>query len=50
MRIRGIGEKVADCVLLFAYGKLEALPVDTHIKQIIQHYHIDDSFFENCVV
>jgi N-glycosylase/DNA lyase len=49
MRIRGIGEKVADCVLLFAYGKLEAFPVDTHIKQIIQHYHIDDSFFENCV-
>jgi N-glycosylase/DNA lyase len=48
MRIRGIGEKVADCVLLFAYGKLEAFPVDTHIKQIIQHYHIDDNFFEDC--
>jgi N-glycosylase/DNA lyase len=47
MRIRGIGEKVADCVLLYAYGKLEAFPVDTHIRQIIQHYHIDDSFFEN---
>jgi N-glycosylase/DNA lyase len=47
MRIRGIGEKVADCVLLFAYGKLEAFPVDTHIRQIIQHYHIDDKFFED---
>jgi N-glycosylase/DNA lyase len=48
MRFRGIGEKVADCVLLFAYEKMEAFPVDTHIRQIIQHYHIDDDFFENC--
>ena len=48
MRIRGIGEKVADCVLLFAFEKMEAFPVDTHIRQIIQHYHIDDNFFENC--
>ena len=48
MRLRGIGEKVADCVLLFAFGKMEAFPVDTHIKQIIQHYHIDDSYFETC--
>ena len=47
MRLRGIGEKVADCVLLFAFEKMEAFPVDTHIKQIIQHYHIDDNFFEN---
>lgn len=48
MRLRGIGEKVADCVLLFAFGKMEAFPVDTHIKQIIQHYHIDDNYFETC--
>ena len=48
MRLRGIGEKVADCVLLFAFDKMEAFPVDTHIRQIIQHYHIDDSYFETC--
>lgn len=48
MRLNGIGEKVADCVLLFAFEKMEAFPVDTHIRQIIQHYHIDDNFFENC--
>ena len=48
MRIRGIGEKVADCVLLFAFEKMEAFPVDTHIRQIIQHYHVDDSYFETC--
>lgn len=48
MKVRGIGEKVADCVLLFGFGKMEAFPVDTHIKQIIQHYHIDDKFFDEC--
>lgn len=48
MRVRGIGEKVADCILLFAFEKMEAFPVDTHIRQIIQHYHIDDEFFESC--
>jgi N-glycosylase/DNA lyase len=48
MRLRGIGEKVADCVLLFAFEKMESFPVDTHIRQTIQHYHIDDSYFETC--
>lgn len=48
MRLRGIGEKVADCILLFAFEKMEAFPIDTHIRQIIQHYHIDDNFFESC--
>lgn len=48
MRLCGIGEKVADCVLLFAFEKMESFPVDTHVRQIIQHYHIDDSFFETC--
>lgn len=31
MRIRGVGAKIADCVCLFALGKDEAVPVDTHI-------------------
>lgn len=46
MKVRGIGEKVADCVLLFAFGKMEAFPVDTHIRQVVLHYHLDDGFFE----
>jgi N-glycosylase/DNA lyase len=29
----GVGEKIADCVLLFGAGRLEAFPVDTWILQ-----------------
>ncbi len=35
----GVGPKVADCVLLFGYGRAEAFPVDTWIaKCLVQRY------------
>jgi N-glycosylase/DNA lyase len=38
----GVGEKVADCVLLFGAGKLEAFPVDTWIiKAMARRYRLD---------
>jgi N-glycosylase/DNA lyase len=39
MTLHGIGDKVADCILLFGYGKLEAFPVDTWIKRIVEHVY-----------
>jgi N-glycosylase/DNA lyase len=37
--VRGVGDKVADCVLLFSLDKLEAFPVDVRIRHILQtHY------------
>ncbi len=36
MELPGVGKKVADCVLLFGAGKLEAFPVDTWINQTLQ--------------
>lgn len=39
MQVRGIGPKIADCVLLFAYDKLEAFPADTHILSVMQEHY-----------
>ena len=36
MGLRGVGHKVADCVLLFSAGRLEAFPVDVWIKRVIE--------------
>ena len=35
MKIKGIGEKVANCVLLFSLHYLDAFPQDVHIRRII---------------
>jgi len=38
----GVGAKIADCVLLFGAGKLEAFPVDTWIlKALARRYGLD---------
>lgn len=37
----GVGEKVADCVLLFSLDTLEAVPLDTWIQQAISEYFPD---------
>lgn len=39
LEINGVGNKIADCVLLFAFGKLESFPVDTHIEQIMERFY-----------
>lgn len=36
MTIKGVGEKVANCVCLFGLGKKEAFPVDVWIKRIME--------------
>lgn len=38
----GVGLKVAECVLLFAYERLEAFPVDTWIRRIMTRLYFDD--------
>jgi N-glycosylase/DNA lyase len=35
----GVGDKVADCVLLFSLGYLEAVPLDTWIQTAIADYY-----------
>lgn len=44
-KILGVGIKVANCVLLFAYGRTAAVPIDTWIQKIIaQKYNGSDPF------
>ena len=39
--IKGVGDKVADCVLLFGLHRLSAVPKDVWIKRVIAHYYPD---------
>ncbi len=36
MTFDGVGDKVANCIMLFCMDKPEAFPVDTHIRQILR--------------
>lgn len=38
-RIKGVGLKVASCVLLFAYRKYDSFPVDVWVKRILEKYY-----------
>ncbi|MFB6156824.1 MAG: DNA-3-methyladenine glycosylase [Haloferacaceae archaeon] len=40
-RFVGVGDKVADCVLLFSLGYLEAVPLDTWIRTAIAEHYPD---------
>jgi len=42
LKLPGIGDKVADCVMLFSLEKLEAFPLDTWIVKILQKYYSDN--------
>lgn len=44
-QIPGVGDKIADCILLFSLGFTEAFPIDTWIKKILQKL-----YFKNQVV
>ncbi|WP_339103076.1 DNA glycosylase [Haloterrigena salinisoli] len=37
----GVGDKVADCVLLFSLGFDEAVPLDTRLKSAVEEYYPD---------
>ena len=39
LKLPGIGDKVADCIMLFSLEKLEAFPLDTWIMKILQKYY-----------
>jgi N-glycosylase/DNA lyase len=40
MKLHGVGPKAADCILLFAFQKYEAFPVDVWIRRIMQEQYL----------
>ena len=36
MRIPGVGPKIADCVLLYSYGKPNVFPTDVWVKRVVE--------------
>jgi N-glycosylase/DNA lyase len=34
-KLGGIGFKIADCIALFGLGRMDAFPIDTHVKQYL---------------
>ncbi len=41
MELDGVGDKVADCILLFGYNKLEAFPIDTWVKRVMENVYFN---------
>lgn len=47
--IKGIGDKVADCICLFALGHKESFPIDTWIKKVIDKEYAGKFPVENYI-
>jgi N-glycosylase/DNA lyase len=41
MSLAGVGAKVADCVLLFGFGVLQAFPVDVWVKRVLLNHYAE---------
>ena len=39
LKLQGIGEKVADCILLFSLHKLESFPIDVWIDRVLREHY-----------
>jgi N-glycosylase/DNA lyase len=43
VRIQGVGEKVANCILLFAYGRAEVFPIDVWVERVLRRLYFNGS-------
>jgi N-glycosylase/DNA lyase len=41
LSLPGVGDKVADCVLLFSLDKLEAYPIDRWVRRAMEEWYLD---------
>ena len=40
--LQGVGPKVSDCILLFAFDKEEAFPVDVWVKRVMEYFYLKE--------
>lgn len=43
MKLPGVGPKVSDCALLFAFNKDDAFPVDVWIGRIMKYFYLEEN-------
>lgn len=41
---KGIGPKVADCIMLFSFSKYDSFPIDVWVKRIMEYFYLDKEF------
>ena len=41
MSLKGVGQKVADCALVFSLDKLDAFPLDRWVRRAVQEWYFD---------
>ncbi len=46
-RLSGVGEKVADCVLLYSGIRKDICPIDVWVEKTIKHFYLDESAKKN---
>ncbi len=39
LKIKGVGQKVADCTMLFSMGRREVFPTDVWVKRVMEHLY-----------
>lgn len=42
MKIKGVGPKVSNCVMLFSLKQRDSFPVDVWIKRVMEHFYFDN--------
>jgi N-glycosylase/DNA lyase len=47
MKIKGVGPKVAECTLLYGFGRLECFPRDVWINRVLKEFYPDGFPFVN---
>ncbi len=43
MKIKGVGTKVSDCIVLFGFSITNAFPVDVWIKRVVEYFYFDNN-------